>query len=112
MFWTWDTTEIMAQKFDNIVKPLQLGGVMAWSLVEDSYDWSHVLALQAGMKGLNGTVSSGSGNTTSTTTATTTTTGTITATGSVAATGPPVVTPFTTSAAAGKVRRMGRKEGS
>jgi hypothetical protein len=35
----------MSQKFDEIVKKYKLGGVMAWSLGEDSYDWSHVRAM-------------------------------------------------------------------
>ncbi|KAK0657071.1 family 18 glycosyl hydrolase [Cercophora newfieldiana] len=52
IFWTWDTPEIIAKKFDEIVKPKELGGVFAWSLGEDSYDWSNFLALQAGVKRL------------------------------------------------------------
>lgn len=52
LFWTWDTAEIIARKFVDIVKPFRLGGVMAWSLVEDSHDWSHILALQQGVKSM------------------------------------------------------------
>ncbi|KAI4859925.1 glycoside hydrolase family 18 protein [Hypoxylon rubiginosum] len=48
-FWTWDTPEFVAQKFDQIVKARGLGGVMAWSLGEDSADWTYVKALQAGL---------------------------------------------------------------
>ncbi|KAF2492822.1 glycoside hydrolase [Lophium mytilinum] len=47
LFWTWDTVDLMEKKFDQIVKPLKLGGVMAWSLGEDSYDWSHIKVMAA-----------------------------------------------------------------
>ena len=42
LFWTWDTPELITRKFDNIVRKYKLGGVMAWSLGEDSADWSHI----------------------------------------------------------------------
>jgi hypothetical protein len=42
LFWTWDTPELISRKFDDIVRKYKLGGVMAWSLGEDSYDWSHI----------------------------------------------------------------------
>ncbi|CAO2653898.1 Nn.00g106310.m01.CDS01 [Neocucurbitaria sp. VM-36] len=42
LFWTWDTPELISRKFDEIVRKYKLGGVMAWSLGEDSYDWSHI----------------------------------------------------------------------
>ena len=42
LFWTWDTTEFIAEKFDKIIRKYKLGGAMAWSLGEDSYDWSHI----------------------------------------------------------------------
>ncbi|KAF2622879.1 carbohydrate-binding module family 18 protein [Macroventuria anomochaeta] len=42
LFWTWDTPELISRKFDDIVRKYGLGGVMAWSLGEDSNDWSHV----------------------------------------------------------------------
>lgn len=42
LFWTWDTPDLISRKFDDIVREYGLGGVMAWSLGEDSYDWSHV----------------------------------------------------------------------
>lgn len=42
LFWTWDTPDLISRKFDNIVRKYNLGGVMAWSLGEDSNDWSHV----------------------------------------------------------------------
>jgi chitinase len=45
LFWTWDTPELISRKFDQIVKKYKLGGVMAWSLGEDSYDWSHIRAM-------------------------------------------------------------------
>jgi chitinase len=45
LFWTWDTLDIVDRKYTEIVKGMGLGGVMAWSLGEDSYDWSHVKKL-------------------------------------------------------------------
>lgn len=49
LFWTWDTPELIGRKFKEIVSPKKLGGVMAWSLGEDSYDWSHLEAMQKGV---------------------------------------------------------------
>jgi chitinase len=54
VFWTWDTADLIARKFEEIVKARGLGGVMAWSAGEDGEDWSHVLALQKGVEGLGG----------------------------------------------------------
>jgi hypothetical protein len=45
LFWTWDTPELITAKFDAIVRKYKLGGVMAWSLGEDSFDWSHIRAM-------------------------------------------------------------------
>jgi chitinase len=53
LFWTWDTPALIARKFEEIVKPRALGGVMAWSLGEDGYDFSHILALQRGVENMN-----------------------------------------------------------
>ena len=53
LFWTWDTADLIAKKFEQIVKAKGLGGVMAWSAGEDSHDWSHILALQAGVKAMS-----------------------------------------------------------
>lgn len=50
IFWTWDTTEIIARKFQEIIIKKGLSGAFSWSLGEDSYDWSHLLALQKNMK--------------------------------------------------------------
>lgn len=49
LFWTWDTPDLINRKFQEIVIARGLGGVMAWSLGEDSYDWSHLKALQTGV---------------------------------------------------------------
>ncbi|KAI0490996.1 glycoside hydrolase family 18 protein [Xylaria cf. heliscus] len=49
-FWTWDTPEFIAQKFEKIVKAKNLGGIMAWSLGEDSADYAYIKAMQAGLK--------------------------------------------------------------
>ncbi|QDS73846.1 hypothetical protein FKW77_006620 [Venturia effusa] len=50
IFWTWDTAALIARKFEEIVKAKGLGGVMAWSLAEDAYDWSRLKAMNAGVK--------------------------------------------------------------
>ncbi|KAF1925832.1 carbohydrate-binding module family 18 protein [Didymella exigua CBS 183.55] len=42
LFWTWDTPDLITRKFNDIVRKYNLGGVMAWSLGEDSNDWTHV----------------------------------------------------------------------
>ncbi|CAH0022290.1 unnamed protein product [Clonostachys rhizophaga] len=53
VYWTWDTPKLIARKFEEIVKAKGLGGVMAWSLAQDSHDWSRFKALQEGVKGLS-----------------------------------------------------------
>ncbi|KAL6710627.1 hypothetical protein ACN47E_008675 [Coniothyrium glycines] len=53
LFWTWDTPELISRKFDEIVRKYKLGGVMAWSLGEDSYDWSHIRQMAAELKKLS-----------------------------------------------------------
>lgn len=58
LFWTWDTPELITQKFTDIYKARGLGGIFAWSLAEDSYDWSHFLAMQAGVEALKAETSS------------------------------------------------------
>lgn len=52
VYWTWDTPELIARKFDEIIKAKKLGGAMAWSLAQDSHDWSHFKALSEGIKSL------------------------------------------------------------
>ncbi|KAI1450657.1 glycoside hydrolase family 18 protein [Annulohypoxylon stygium] len=52
LFWTWDTVDLMKRKFKEIVEPMGLGGVMAWSLGEDSADWSHITAVTGLAKGV------------------------------------------------------------
>ncbi|KAL3464351.1 glycoside hydrolase superfamily [Aspergillus heterothallicus] len=49
LFWTWDTPELITRKFKDIVDAEQLGGVMAWSLGEDTFDFRHLKAMQAGV---------------------------------------------------------------
>ncbi|CAM1501321.1 Fc.00g104830.m01.CDS01 [Cosmosporella sp. VM-42] len=52
VYWTWDTPTLIARKFTDIVAAKGLGGVMAWSLAQDSHDWSHFKAMQSGVKSL------------------------------------------------------------
>lgn len=54
VFWTWDTPALIARKFEEIVKSRGLGGVFAWSLAQDSHDWSHLKAMQEGVQGMQG----------------------------------------------------------
>ncbi|GKZ77417.1 hypothetical protein AnigIFM56816_010716 [Aspergillus niger] len=49
VFWTWDTADMIARKFTDIVDKLGLGGVMAWSLGEDTLAWEHLGAMQEGV---------------------------------------------------------------
>ncbi|THC93779.1 hypothetical protein EYZ11_006756 [Aspergillus tanneri] len=49
IFWTWDTMKTIERKFNEIVEPEQLGGVMAWSLAEDSLNWEHLDAMTNGV---------------------------------------------------------------
>ncbi|OLN96134.1 Chitinase 1-like protein 1 [Colletotrichum chlorophyti] len=49
-FWTWDTPALVTRKFNDIVKARGIGGVAAWSLGEDSYDFGLLKAIQAGVK--------------------------------------------------------------
>lgn len=49
-FWTWDPAENYGDKYHTVIKDNKLGGVMVWSLGEDSYDWSHLKKLSALIK--------------------------------------------------------------
>ncbi|KAH6842436.1 family 18 glycosyl hydrolase [Chaetomium sp. MPI-CAGE-AT-0009] len=53
-FWTFDTPELVRRKFDEIVKARGLGGVSAWSLGEDSHNYSLIKAIQTGVQSLTG----------------------------------------------------------
>lgn len=59
IFWTWDTEELITRKFEEIVRKYRLGGVMAWSLGEDSADWKHVRRMALEMGKCEGTVQTG-----------------------------------------------------
>ncbi|KAJ5220133.1 hypothetical protein N7468_009337 [Penicillium chermesinum] len=50
LFWTWDTPDLIARKFSDIVEAKKLGGVMAWSLGEDTYQFAHLKAMQNGVE--------------------------------------------------------------
>lgn len=41
---------MIARKFKEIVESKKLGGVMAWSLGEDTYQFAHLDAMQTGIK--------------------------------------------------------------
>ncbi|KAF2727819.1 glycoside hydrolase [Polyplosphaeria fusca] len=42
LFWTWEDSNSMSRKFAEIYEQYGLGGVFAWSLGEDTYDYGHV----------------------------------------------------------------------
>ncbi len=48
LFWTWENTDMMARKFDEIVdNPTnKLGGISGWSLGENTAGWGHVQQMQ------------------------------------------------------------------
>ncbi|KAH8891828.1 glycoside hydrolase [Thozetella sp. PMI_491] len=50
IFWTWDNAAIIERKFAQIIVRRGLGGAMAWSLAEDSYQWEHLKAMQSAVK--------------------------------------------------------------
>ncbi|KAF9889859.1 hypothetical protein FE257_006949 [Aspergillus nanangensis] len=50
LFWTWDTPALIERKFKDIVDAEKVGGVMAWSLGEDTLDWSHLKAMEKGVE--------------------------------------------------------------
>ncbi|KAK9770413.1 putative chitinase [Seiridium cardinale] len=52
LFWTLDTVALIQRKFEDIVAAKGLGGAFAWSLGEDSYDWSHLTTVSEGVKNL------------------------------------------------------------
>lgn len=41
--WTWETVGMITRKFDEIVAKKGLGGVFAWNLGQDTFDWAHLL---------------------------------------------------------------------
>ncbi|KAI0431427.1 glycoside hydrolase superfamily [Xylaria sp. FL1042] len=48
LFWTWENTDLMSRKFDEIVNnpANKLGGISGWSLGENSAGWGHVQQMQ------------------------------------------------------------------
>lgn len=56
LYWTWDTPELIEQKLNTLLAR-GCGGIMAWSLAEDTYDWSHLKAMQNAFKAVANTVS-------------------------------------------------------
>ncbi|KAI1393060.1 glycoside hydrolase family 18 protein [Hypoxylon trugodes] len=53
IWWTFDTPLAVAKKFPRIVEKEQLGGVFAWGLGEDGPEFSHLKALNAGVKSVS-----------------------------------------------------------
>ncbi|KAI0397085.1 glycoside hydrolase family 18 protein [Xylariaceae sp. FL0594] len=57
-FWTWDTPEFIAQKFEKIIKAKNLGGVMGWALGDDLPGFDYIKAMEDGVNSLKKTPSS------------------------------------------------------
>jgi GH18 family chitinase len=53
-FWSFETADLIKQKFRDIVAARGLGGVAAWSLAEDSHDFALIKAIQSGVNNLSG----------------------------------------------------------
>ncbi|GKU09717.1 chitinase [Fusarium langsethiae] len=54
IFWSWDTPELIQKKILTLAKTRGIKSVMAWSLAQDSHDWSRLKAMQNGFKAVNG----------------------------------------------------------
>lgn len=52
-FWTWDTPKLIERKFSEIISARGLGGVMVWSLCQDSLDFSHIATIQKSIPKFN-----------------------------------------------------------
>ena len=50
IWWSWDTPEVIAEKFPAIMEKKNLGGTFAWALGEDADDFIHFNALTSEMK--------------------------------------------------------------
>lgn len=48
LFWSWETVPLVERKFKDIVDAEKVGGVMAWSLGEDTLDFALVKAMAKG----------------------------------------------------------------
>lgn len=53
VFWTWETPELIQRKFTDVVDQEKIGGVMAWSLGEDTLKFEHVEAMRKGVEKRN-----------------------------------------------------------
>ena len=51
-WWSFDTPQVITQKFDRVYKPLRLGGVFAWGLGEDAPAFEHLKATSDGVAAL------------------------------------------------------------
>ena len=45
IWWTWDTSEMITEKFLSIMESQPLGGVFAWGLGEDGNEFTHLKTL-------------------------------------------------------------------
>ena len=54
LYWTWDPADLITQKINGLVPTKGLGGIFAWSLAQDSQDWSRLTAMREGFNTLSG----------------------------------------------------------
>ncbi|RDW70882.1 uncharacterized protein DSM5745_08393 [Aspergillus mulundensis] len=50
IFWSWDTPDAIKQKFPQILREKELGGVFAWGLGEDAPEFTHLAATIDGLR--------------------------------------------------------------
>ena len=53
IWWTFDTADAVSNKFKTILKEFSLGGVFAWELGSDGYDFNRWKALNKGVERIN-----------------------------------------------------------
>ncbi|KAI9170819.1 Chitinase 1 [Paramyrothecium foliicola] len=52
LYWTWDTAELITKKIAFMASTRGVRSIMAWSLGQDSHDWSRLKAMQEGFRTL------------------------------------------------------------
>lgn len=52
VFWTWETPAMITRKFRDIVAPGGVGGVFAWNLGQDTFNWEHLLLIKDEAEGV------------------------------------------------------------
>ncbi|KAJ0130805.1 hypothetical protein HZ326_26099 [Fusarium oxysporum f. sp. albedinis] len=53
LFWSWETPELIKKMILSLANTHGIKSVMAWTLTQDSNDWSHLNAMQKGFVAVN-----------------------------------------------------------